>query len=227
LVTCRRRSGGISFVIGYHARIDKRRSLELTKRPTVQSAQRDKAPRTRPHAKPLRGKPKERPMGCTGDDRPSATTRGRRPQCLPLRYVRLDAYQAQVIRTQYASPVGWAPEVEDEMVEGVCKVVTKSMLKSDFKLGCELNPCRPILISSFWSAQRVSFGPRLRTSALHRLCCHSRSLARQALVFFFVDLSGTASVNKYLKERFRHPKTLEGFGSTDHDFMEPHIYGDT
>ena len=39
--------------------------------------------------------------------------------------VRLDAYQAQVIRTQYASPVGWAPEVEDEMVEGVCKVVTK------------------------------------------------------------------------------------------------------
>ncbi len=33
--------------------------------------------------------------------------------------VRLDAYQAKVIRTQYASPVGWAPEVEDEMVRGV------------------------------------------------------------------------------------------------------------
>ena len=32
--------------------------------------------------------------------------------------VRLDAYQAQVIRIQYASPVGWAPEVEDEMVDG-------------------------------------------------------------------------------------------------------------
>jgi hypothetical protein len=38
--------------------------------------------------------------------------------------VRLDAYQAQVIRIQYASPVGWAPEVEDEMVEGVLKSVT-------------------------------------------------------------------------------------------------------
>ena len=38
--------------------------------------------------------------------------------------VRLDAYQAQVIRIQYASPVGWAPEVEDEMVQGVLKVVT-------------------------------------------------------------------------------------------------------
>ena len=38
--------------------------------------------------------------------------------------VRLDAYQAQVIRIQYASPVGWAPEVEDEMVEGVFKIVT-------------------------------------------------------------------------------------------------------
>ena len=39
--------------------------------------------------------------------------------------VRLDAYQAQVIRIQYASPVGWAPEVEDEMVQGVLKVVTE------------------------------------------------------------------------------------------------------
>lgn len=39
--------------------------------------------------------------------------------------VRLDAYQAQVIRIQYASPVGWAPEVEDEMVQGVLKMVTE------------------------------------------------------------------------------------------------------
>ncbi len=39
--------------------------------------------------------------------------------------VRQDAYQAQVIRTQYASPVGWAPEVEDEMVNGVLKLITK------------------------------------------------------------------------------------------------------
>ncbi len=37
--------------------------------------------------------------------------------------VRLDAYQAQVLRIQYASPVGWAPEVEDEMVAGVLKIV--------------------------------------------------------------------------------------------------------
>jgi hypothetical protein len=37
--------------------------------------------------------------------------------------VRLDAYQAQVIRIQYASPVSWAPEVEDEMVDGVLRVV--------------------------------------------------------------------------------------------------------
>jgi len=37
--------------------------------------------------------------------------------------VRLDAYQAKVIRIQYASPVGWAPEVEDEMVRGVLKIV--------------------------------------------------------------------------------------------------------
>jgi neutral ceramidase len=33
--------------------------------------------------------------------------------------VRQDAYQSQVIRIQYASHVGWAPEVEDEMVKAV------------------------------------------------------------------------------------------------------------
>jgi hypothetical protein len=37
--------------------------------------------------------------------------------------VRQDAYQAQVIRIQYASPVGWAPEVEDDMVAGVLAAV--------------------------------------------------------------------------------------------------------
>lgn len=41
--------------------------------------------------------------------------------------VRLNSYQAQVIRIQYASPVGWAPEVEDEMVAGVLKLVRKVM----------------------------------------------------------------------------------------------------
>ena len=42
--------------------------------------------------------------------------------------VRLDTYQAQVIKIQYASPCGWAPEVEDEMVDGVIKMV-KSILE--------------------------------------------------------------------------------------------------
>ncbi len=37
--------------------------------------------------------------------------------------VRLDAYQGIVIKIQYASPVGWAPEVEDEMVKGVIRLV--------------------------------------------------------------------------------------------------------
>jgi len=48
--------------------------------------------------------------------------------------VRLDAYQAQVIRIQYASPVSWAPEVEDEMVEGVFKVVTRMTGKTPEKV---------------------------------------------------------------------------------------------
>jgi len=39
--------------------------------------------------------------------------------------VRLDAYQAQVIRIQYASPVGWSPDVEDSMINGVLDVVEK------------------------------------------------------------------------------------------------------
>ena len=37
--------------------------------------------------------------------------------------VRVDGYQAQVIQTQYASPVAWAPEVEDEMIKGALTVV--------------------------------------------------------------------------------------------------------
>ena len=41
--------------------------------------------------------------------------------------VRLQTYQAKVIQIQYASPVGWAPEVEDEMVKGVVRMV-KSMV---------------------------------------------------------------------------------------------------
>jgi len=38
--------------------------------------------------------------------------------------VHLDGYQFQVIRIQFASPVGWSPEVEDEMVGGVLTVAT-------------------------------------------------------------------------------------------------------
>ena len=37
--------------------------------------------------------------------------------------VRQKAYQGIVIQIQYASPVGWAPEVEDEMVAGVVRMV--------------------------------------------------------------------------------------------------------
>ena len=37
--------------------------------------------------------------------------------------VRLKAYQARVIQIQYASPVEWSPDVEDEMVNGVIGIV--------------------------------------------------------------------------------------------------------
>lgn len=37
--------------------------------------------------------------------------------------VRQQAYQGIVIQIQYASPVGWAPEVEDVMVDGVIRLV--------------------------------------------------------------------------------------------------------
>ena len=48
--------------------------------------------------------------------------------------VRLDAYQAQVIRIQYASPVGWSPDVEDEMVQGVLKIVSEATGTQPLKL---------------------------------------------------------------------------------------------
>lgn len=41
--------------------------------------------------------------------------------------VRQDVYQSVVIKIQYASPCGWAPEVEDEMVNGVIRII-KSVL---------------------------------------------------------------------------------------------------
>jgi len=41
--------------------------------------------------------------------------------------VQMDVYQGQVIRIQYACPVNWAPEVEQEMGDGVIKMI-KSML---------------------------------------------------------------------------------------------------
>ena len=43
--------------------------------------------------------------------------------------VRLKAYQANVIHIQYGSPVGWAPEVEDEMVAGVVRIVKSGLGK--------------------------------------------------------------------------------------------------
>ena len=41
--------------------------------------------------------------------------------------VRTDSYQSQVLRIQYASPVDWDPDVEDEMVHGVIERVKKIM----------------------------------------------------------------------------------------------------
>ena len=41
--------------------------------------------------------------------------------------VRQQAYQARVIQIQYASPVGWDPSVEDEMVEGVVEMVRRKL----------------------------------------------------------------------------------------------------
>lgn len=37
--------------------------------------------------------------------------------------VRLDLYQSQVLRVQYACPVGWSLDVEDEMIKGTLAVV--------------------------------------------------------------------------------------------------------
>jgi len=39
--------------------------------------------------------------------------------------VKINAYQAQVIQIQYASPVGWSPDVEDEMVKAVNKMISE------------------------------------------------------------------------------------------------------
>lgn len=41
--------------------------------------------------------------------------------------VRVQSYQAKVIQTQYASPVGWSPEVEDEMVKAVIGLVNEEL----------------------------------------------------------------------------------------------------
>lgn len=45
--------------------------------------------------------------------------------------IRQKAYQGIVIQIQYASPVGWAPEVEDEMVNGVVKMVKEVVVDSE------------------------------------------------------------------------------------------------
>ena len=43
--------------------------------------------------------------------------------------VRQNAYQAQTLQIQYASPVGWDPSVEDEMVNGVIEMVERQIGK--------------------------------------------------------------------------------------------------
>lgn len=47
--------------------------------------------------------------------------------------VRLDAYQSKVIQIQYASPVGWSPDVEDAMVNGVIDFVEEVMSETSAK----------------------------------------------------------------------------------------------
>ncbi len=41
--------------------------------------------------------------------------------------VRLNDYQARVIQMQYASPAGWSPDVEDEMVKGTVDLIRKTL----------------------------------------------------------------------------------------------------
>jgi neutral ceramidase len=41
--------------------------------------------------------------------------------------VRLDVYQPRTLQTQYASPVGWDPSVEDVMIESVTEVIRSSL----------------------------------------------------------------------------------------------------
>ena len=45
--------------------------------------------------------------------------------------VRQDAYQSQVIRIQFGSPVGWAPEVEDEMVKAALAMFGEKYFERD------------------------------------------------------------------------------------------------
>jgi hypothetical protein len=56
--------------------------------------------------------------------------------------VRQKAYQGIVIQIQYASPVGWAPEVEDEMVAGVVRMV-ESMTEAPPPESRALGPASP------------------------------------------------------------------------------------
>ena len=49
------------------------------------------------------------------DDADSRVASAQQPDISEI--VRQDAYRAAVIRQQFGSPVGWAPEVEDEMVK--------------------------------------------------------------------------------------------------------------
>ena len=41
--------------------------------------------------------------------------------------VRQNAYQARTLQIQYASPVGWDPSVEDEMVKNVVRMVENAV----------------------------------------------------------------------------------------------------
>ena len=67
-------------------------------------------------------------------DRPIMVTgyMGEHNLYIPTReLVRQNAYQAQTLQIQYASPVGWDPSVEDEMVNGVIDLINRKLGKEE------------------------------------------------------------------------------------------------
>jgi len=56
--------------------------------------------------------------------------------------VRLDLYQSQVIREQYTCPVGWSPDVEDEMLKATLALVGEELYRDPRQHERKLFPLR-------------------------------------------------------------------------------------